>query len=89
MPWRPQTFGKVTARTASGHQLARMAAAVLDRDGHQCQVCGVICPHPKHHEADHVVALSHGGPDTITNMVTLCRDCHREKTKRDSRGRGR
>lgn len=89
MPMKPQSFRAATRRTTSGHQLARMAAEVLGRDGHQCQRCGLPCPHPKHHEADHVIALANGGDDSVANMTTLCLSCHREKTTNEARGRGR
>lgn len=34
-------------------------------------------------EVDHIIALKLGGPDKDTNLQVLCREHHKEKTKRD------
>lgn len=53
---------------------------VFTRDGFRCRYCargpadGVLL------EADHVVPRSEGGPDTMDNLVTACRDCNRGKS---------
>jgi hypothetical protein len=47
--------------------------ACLMRDGYQCQHCG---KHQVRLEAHHLIERSHGGKDTLTNLVTLCEQCH-------------
>jgi 5-methylcytosine-specific restriction protein A len=36
-------------------------------------------------EVDHIVPLSKGGPDAEHNKQGLCRECHRAKTRADSK----
>lgn len=46
---------------------------VLRRDNHQCRNCGIssnLCVH-------HIVPVSEGGNETLSNLATLCRECHR------------
>ena len=43
------------------------------RDGFRCQQCGKLGGLL---EAHHVKALEHGGPNTVENGLTCCRDCH-------------
>ena len=47
-------------------------AAVLDRDEHRCVQCGRLCPHPRHHDVDHVVPRSEGGGHDLANLRTIC-----------------
>lgn len=34
-------------------------------------------------EVDHIVPLSKGGPDDDTNRQSLCKPCHKDKTRAD------
>ncbi len=50
------------------------------RDGHHCRVCGSMF----NLETDHLIPRSLVGRalrDLIANLVTLCSDCHRDKTR--------
>lgn len=43
----------------------------------------IIKRYPKHlWEADHIVPVCQGGTLTLTNLRTLCINCHKEETKR-------
>jgi 5-methylcytosine-specific restriction endonuclease McrA len=53
---------------------------VLARDGHQC----VICASTYDLEVDHRRALMNGGDNKMTNLATLCHECHVAKTKMDN-----
>jgi 5-methylcytosine-specific restriction endonuclease McrA len=45
---------------------------------------------PAADQADHLVALAHGGADTIENMAAIhAIPCHREKTEREANDGGR
>jgi hypothetical protein len=52
---------------------------VIIRDSSKCRVCGrsgVEVPL----EVDHIVPVSEGGTDELSNLATLCRDCNRGKS---------
>lgn len=54
-------------------------AACLDRDGYACVVCGSS----ENLEADHIEELA-TNPELateLTNLRTLCRSCHEERTR--------
>lgn len=51
----------------------KIAAACYRRDGWKCRYCSNrngLHPH-------HFIYQSHGGPDTLNNLLTLCASCHR------------
>ena len=57
---------------------------VLDRDGWACVKCG----HKGRLEVDHIKRLEDGGAVyDETNLQTLCRDCHFEKSQEERRGK--
>ena len=49
--------------------------ATLMRDGYQCTQCG---KKNTKLDAHHIVWREHGGKDTIQNLITVCRLCHRK-----------
>lgn len=55
----------------------------LERDGNKC----IKCPNrlKLRLEIDHIKPLIKGGENTLENLQTLCRTCHKEKTKQDRR----
>ncbi|MFV5212707.1 HNH endonuclease [Azonexus caeni] len=53
----------------------------------ECRRHGMITPAT---QRDHIIPLSEGGTDDISNIQGLCHDCHKAKTERESqRGRVR
>jgi hypothetical protein len=46
---------------------------VLERDNHQCYICGKETNLHVHH----IIPRAHGGTHTLENLVTLCGACHR------------
>lgn len=54
---------------------------VKARDNYRCVLCGSR----KQLEIDHVVPRSAGGTDQISNLRTLCKKDHKEKTRDDAR----
>ena len=53
-----------------------LRAAVLARDGHQCNQCG----RASELEAHHVDPVANGGQRwEVDNLVTLCNPCHRNE----------
>ena len=63
----------------------RTRARILARDGHACTNPG--CQAPATH-VDHVTPAHLGGPDTDTNLQSLCRACHAAKTSREANAAG-
>lgn len=53
--------------------------AVKRRDGNCCVICGSTVKL----EVDHMRGLQNGGSNDMSNLATLCDDCHTEKTKMD------
>jgi len=47
---------------------------VLRRDGWRCQVCGTT----ERLEVHHLQFRSRSGDNDEANLITLCRDCHRQ-----------
>jgi 5-methylcytosine-specific restriction endonuclease McrA len=54
---------------------------VFSRDGFRCQYCGIGIS-MKTGTRDHVLPLSRGGPDVLSNVVAACRDCNGRKDAR-------
>lgn len=51
--------------------------AVLERDSHQCQLCGTGGENRL--QLHHWLSFrSHGGPHIPENLVTLCHQCHEQ-----------
>ena len=53
-------------------QWDRIRRKVLDRDGWRCQKCGGPGKLHVHHKRE----LRRGGSNDLSNLKTLCRDCH-------------
>jgi len=54
-------------------QYARVRREILERDGWRCQKCG--CCHNL--DVHHIRRRSALGDDAETNLITLCRECHK------------
>jgi 5-methylcytosine-specific restriction protein A len=71
-----------------GAEHRRKREIVLKRDRYLCRYCRNVSRLTEGNIADHVLALVHGGKDTIANMVCCCRRCHDEKTAKHDGGFG-
>lgn len=72
------------------YQQARQQA--IERDQGCCQICGLKVAVKRDGkwrmfggETDHIIPLSQGGTNQPENIQTLCKECHREKTKHTPR----
>jgi 5-methylcytosine-specific restriction endonuclease McrA len=52
---------------------ARLRREILERDGWRCQNCGSS----KNLDVHHIKRRSALGGDAKTNLITLCRECHK------------
>jgi 5-methylcytosine-specific restriction endonuclease McrA len=59
------------ARNGSTYAWRKLRAEVLRRDYHLCVRCG-----RRASEVDHIVPVSLGGRDELSNLRSLCHDCH-------------
>ena len=66
---------------------SRLPDAVLARDNYTCQHCKRVCL-PENLCADHIINKARGGGDDLSNLQTLCTECHKVKTANESKGRG-
>lgn len=53
-------------------EYGHLRVEVLMRDNWKCQLCGAMMNLDIHHRQ----FRSHGGPNELGNLITLCRDCH-------------
>ncbi len=58
---------------------ARTRYEVFERDGYTCQYCGAKAPDVELH-IDHIVPVSKGGTNDMTNLVTACASCNLGKS---------
>jgi 5-methylcytosine-specific restriction enzyme A len=54
---------------------------VFQRDKYQCQSCGKIAGETQL-SIDHIIPLSRGGKNDISNLQTLCLTCNQQKTNK-------
>jgi 5-methylcytosine-specific restriction enzyme A len=55
-------------------------AKALQRDNHECQIRGPHCT-VQATQVDHVVPVSQGGDDSLSNLVSTCATDHAAKTQ--------
>lgn len=70
---RPRLLDKRAIKATRQAQWRKTRIVVMERDHHRCRACG-----SRHGlEAHHVVMRSLGGKDDASNLIALCKDCHR------------
>lgn len=70
-----------------GRPWRRLREQVLLRDGYTCRQCGRVGL-PENLQADHIINTARGGSNDLSNLQTLCTDCHAAKTAAESKGGG-
>jgi len=58
---------------------------VYERDGYTCQSCGSQGGKAGNTElhAHHIIPISRGGSNKLSNLTTLCKECHNQKHDHD------
>lgn len=67
-----------------GAEWRKLRAAALSRDSRLCQDClrsGKLTPAT---EVDHITPKAKGGTDELSNLQSICSDCHKSKTAREA-----
>lgn len=60
-----------------GKNWSELSQACKRRDNYICQVCGKDCSKDKLSlHAHHIIPLSKGGRNTLSNLISLCETCH-------------
>ena len=59
---------------------ADLLALLHERQGGKCAICGWPINEGRPFDADHVIPLAAGGPDTLDNIQIVHPSCHRRKT---------
>lgn len=54
---------------------------ILKRDDYLCQICAKSGVWTKATDVDHITPKSRGGGDEDSNLQSLCKRCHRKKTR--------
>ena len=62
-------------KRAAGHLSIKEWAGVLQKYGHKCLKCG----HAENITIDHIVPISKGGTNAVTNLQPLCGKCNSSK----------
>lgn len=68
-------------------QYAKNRQHAFERAHGKCQRCGVVLQ-PGEWQCDHILSISKGGTNDITNLAILCTPCHLSKTAQDRRTGG-
>ncbi len=71
--------------TGYGSNWDRIRKVALNRDNHLCQSCLRRGRVTSANQVDHIKPKSRGGTDDLDNLRALCKPCHDEKTKTESR----
>ncbi|MFB6347850.1 HNH endonuclease [Moraxella sp. ZJ142] len=84
-PTQTHTPKKSWGNGRGGRPWRALRAKVLLRDAYTCQHCqragGRL-------EVDHIINIAQGGSDDMSNLQTLCHDCHAIKTQAESMAGG-
>jgi hypothetical protein len=71
-----QEWGKwPEVRKQFARRKAQLIAAIAQRDGYECEVCGSVADL----QVDHKVPVALGGKNDLDNLHFLCRDCNAAK----------
>jgi len=81
--WAQTTIEGTTAR-GYGWAWQKLRKRILERDCGLCCLCAKAGKVTLAVDVDHIVNKADGGDDRESNLQSLCRQCHREKTARES-----
>ena len=77
------SVGKTPTERGYGAAWRKLRNLALKRDSHLCQLClrnGIVTLAT---EVDHILNKARGGTDSMDNLQSVCRSCHRLKTHKE------
>ncbi|MGE0583468.1 MAG: HNH endonuclease [Steroidobacteraceae bacterium] len=81
--WRPDSERGTAAERGYGAAWRKLRALVLARDQGLCQACLKTGRTTPATQVDHIRPKATGGTDEPSNLQSLCRPCHDEKSRRE------
>ena len=72
--------GKTAHERGYGYKWTKLRNSILKRDKYLCKEClkkGVLT---QAKEVDHILNKAQGGTDSVVNLQSLCKACHKTKT---------
>jgi 5-methylcytosine-specific restriction protein A len=83
-PWL-SSKGKSTAERGYGWKWKKVRLVALSRDSYLCQECQRNGALSKATEVDHILNKARGGDDSLDNLESICKPCHKVKTNNERR----
>jgi 5-methylcytosine-specific restriction protein A len=80
--WQPSQHSRTSTRLR-GHANQQRRRALFQREPF-CRPCMAQGKHTIATIADHAIPLAEGGVDDMSNLESICRDCHQKKTQAES-----
>lgn len=83
--WKSDKIRGNTTKRGYGAPWRKIRVRILKRDNYLCQPCkraGKLSPA---NEVDHVINKERGGTDDDDNLQSICGDCHKAKTAKESK----
>lgn len=81
--WQRHQKGRTATQRGYGAMWRKLRAMVLERDRYLCRECLSKGLYVSATTVDHIIAKAHGGSDDLSNLQSLCEQCHRMKTARE------
>lgn len=78
-----QVFRGNRHKRGYGNHWNKLRVIVLERDNHLCRECLLCGKYTTATDVDHIIPKSKGGTDDISNLQSLCHECHKKKTRKD------
>ena len=84
--WAPDAVRGNRHQRGYGYAWERTRKRILERDSYLCQPCLRAARTSVATQVDHVVQRAGGGNEEDSNLQSICLDCHKVKTARESQG---
>lgn len=72
--------GKTPTERGYGSVWRKIRKQALLRDNHLCLVCLSNGIYTQAQEVDHILNKAQGGDDSLDNLQSICKPCHKRKT---------